>query len=150
VWEDCGTVPAVLQTNRYLLGQLDVTEAPGVGDDVVLVDPVTVEEGAVVRRSVLGPHVHVGAGAVVEGSVVGPFVSLAPGSRVVRSLVYDAIVDAGGSIEDAALTASLVGESARVRGSFSRFNVGDSSEIDAGPPNAAGMLGAPEAAEPDA
>lgn len=148
VWEDCGTVAAVLQTNRFLLGQLEGTEAPGVGDDVVLIDPVTIEAGAVVRESVIGPYVYVGHGCHIERSVVGPYVSLGPESRVVQSLLHDAIVDTAGSIEDATLSYSLVGESASVRGSFERLNVGDSSEIDSGPAPNGGMLGAPAAAEP--
>jgi glucose-1-phosphate thymidylyltransferase len=145
VWEDCGTVPAVLQTNRHLLARV-VERAPDLGDDVVLVPPVTVEDGARISHSVVGPYVHVGADCVVERSVIGPYVSLGPRSRIIGSLVRDSIVDEGGEIEDAALTSSLIGHSASVRGQFERLNVGDSSEIDAGPLREAGLLGAPEAA----
>jgi glucose-1-phosphate thymidylyltransferase len=145
VWEDCGTVPAVLQTNRHLLAKLEEADAPGVGEDVVLVPPVTVERGARIAESVIGPFVHVGSGAVVERSVIGPYVSLGPESRVTGSLVTDSIVDEGGEIEDATLTSSLVGHSASVRGKFDRLNVGDSSEVSSGPALDAGILGGPEA-----
>jgi glucose-1-phosphate thymidylyltransferase len=148
VWEDCGTVAAVLQTNRHLLAKLDDAGAPGVADDVVLVPPVTVEPGARIAQSVIGPYVHVGRDCVVERSVVGPYVSLGPRSRVARSLVSDSIVDEQGQIEDTALTSSLVGHAACVRGQMDRLNVGDSSEVAAGPPGDAGLLGAPEAAQP--
>jgi glucose-1-phosphate thymidylyltransferase len=135
----------VLQTNRHLLARV-VERAPDLGDDVVLVPPVTVEDGARISHSVVGPYVHVGADCVVERSVIGPYVSLGPRSRIIGSLVRDSIVDEGGEIEDAALTSSLIGHSASVRGQFERLNVGDSSEIDAGPLREAGLLGAPEAA----
>ena len=102
------------------------------GDDVVFIPPVSIAAGAVIRESVIGPYVHVGIGCRIERSVVGPHVSLAEGSSVVQSIIYDAIVDADGAIEDATLCSSLVGEAARVRGRFGRFNVGDSSEIDSG------------------
>lgn len=145
VWEDCGTVPAVLQTNRHLLAKLDGVDAPGVGDDVVLIPPVTVEAGAVVRECVAGPFVHIGTDCRISRSVIGPHVTLARGATVSSSLVRNAIVDANARIEDATLAGSLVGESAVVRGRFDRFNVGDSSEIDSSESGGGGLLGAPAA-----
>ena len=149
VWEDCGTVPAVLQANRYLLEKLDGISARSVGDDVVLIPPVTVAAGAVVRESVIGPFAHIGPGCTVERSVVGPYVSLAAGAAIDHSLVRDAIVDENARIEEATLGSSLVGESALVRGRFDRFNVGDSSEIDSSGSKGGELLGAPDALESD-
>jgi glucose-1-phosphate thymidylyltransferase len=131
VWEDCGTWPAILQTNRYLLGQLanNVPDAC-LGEGAVIVPPVHIGAGSVVRHSVVGPNVHIGEGCRVDGSVVGPSVSLANGATVDSALVADSIIDAGAKIEQATLTGSLIGAEARVRGRYERMNVGDSSEID--------------------
>lgn len=131
VWEDCGTWPAILQTNRYLLGQLAHSIAPGsLGDDALVVPPVHIGPGSRVTASVVGPNVYVGDGCVVEHSVIGPAVSLAGGCTVVDARVSDTIADAGARIEQITLAGSLIGAAARVRGQAERMNVGDSSEID--------------------
>jgi glucose-1-phosphate thymidylyltransferase len=133
VWEDCGTVPAILRTNRHLLHRLPPAEPPAaLGPDVVLVPPVHLSPDATVTASVIGPYVHIGAGCRIDRSVVGPYVSLAERAHVTNALIHDAIVDTGARIEEAALTASLIGANARVHGRFDRLNVGDASEIDAG------------------
>lgn len=133
MWADCGTVPATLETNRYLLGQLPAQPAPpGLGAGAVVVPPVHLEPGVVIEHSVVGPYVHVGAGCRIVRSVVGPYVSLADGAEVRGAVVEDAIVDSGALIETVTLAASVIGAHARVRGRGDRLNVGDSSEIDAG------------------
>ena len=131
VWEDCGTWPAVLQTNRHLLGRMahDVAEGT-LGEGAVVLPPVVVEPGAEIRHSIVGPRVYVGAGGRIERSVVGPDVSLAAGCAVSEALVADTIADTGARIEAVTLAGSLIGAEARVRGAPERMNVGDSSEID--------------------
>jgi glucose-1-phosphate thymidylyltransferase len=132
VWEDCGTWPAILQTNRFLLGQLDHDIAPGtLGEGAVAVPPVHVGAGSRITHSVIGPNVYVGDDCHIAGSVVGPSVSLANNCAVISALVDDSIADVGARIEQVALSGSLIGAAARVRGNAQRINVGDSSEIDA-------------------
>ncbi|MFH5822985.1 glucose-1-phosphate adenylyltransferase family protein [Georgenia sp. AZ-5] len=87
----------------------------GVVEDSVLAPGVSVE--GTVRRSFLGPGVHVGAGAVVEESVVLDDVRVGPGARVRRAVVDEgarvrgrALV--GGDEDDAAV--ALVGARAVV------------------------------------
>ncbi len=48
-----------------------------------------------------------------------------------RSIIKDSIINAGACIEDAMLNLSLIGDNARVRGSYEQLNVGDSSMVDA-------------------
>jgi glucose-1-phosphate thymidylyltransferase len=130
VWEDCGTWPAILQTNRYLLSRLAHDVAPGtLGEGAVVVPPVRIGPGSQVTASVVGPNVYVGDGCVIRHSVVGPSVSLAGGGSVTDALVVDSIVDAGARIEQITLAGSLIGAAAHVGGQASRMNVGDSSEI---------------------
>ena len=76
-------------------------------------DPVRVEEGAVVRNSVIGPNVTVEAGARVEDSTVADAI-LGSGSTIVRSTLHD----------------SLVGSESTVTGYRGRLNIGDHSEVD--------------------
>jgi glucose-1-phosphate thymidylyltransferase len=97
-WYDCGKVETVLSTNLHLL-QHGRGMHPAVGDDVEVVAPVFVADGARIERSRIGPNVSVDAGAVIRSSAV-----------------QDAIVGCNAEIEDATIRHSLVGDDATVRG----------------------------------
>ena len=113
VWEDCGKPETVLHTNRYLLDHGRASE--GKTEDSIVIPPVYIANAALVRHS-----------------IVGPYVTIADGATVTNSVVRDSIIDEDAVIQDAMLSGSLVGRSAVVRGTFSRLNVGDSSQIDIG------------------
>jgi glucose-1-phosphate thymidylyltransferase len=111
VWEDCGTVPAILQTNRNLL----------------------LKQGSHARKlegSVILPPVYISDAAHITNSIIGPNVSISEDATVENSIVRDSIISEGAHIENRVLEGSLIGKDARVRGTFQRMNVGDSSEID--------------------
>ncbi|MCX2726512.1 sugar phosphate nucleotidyltransferase [Thermomicrobium sp. 4228-Ro] len=110
VWEDCGTVEALLQTNRFLL-ERQSQEHPTFPNSVVI-PPVVIDPSATIERAVVGPYVSIGASAVVS-----------------RAIVTDSIIDEGATIDGVMLHRSIVGRRARVAGDFLRVNVGDSSEI---------------------
>jgi len=111
VWEDCGKPETVLHTNRYLLEHGGAQEIET--ENSVLIAPVYVEKTAVIKDSVVGPHV-----------------SVAGGATIIRSIISDSIINEGAHIEDASLSQSLIGKDAHVRGSSQRLNVGDSSQVD--------------------
>lgn len=110
VWEDCGTPEAILKTNRYLLGKQ--THIPSVVGSVIL-PPVYISDRAQIRNSIIGPNVSISEDAIVENAIL-----------------RDCIISEGAFIENRVLESSLIGKDARVRGSFQRMNVGDSSEIE--------------------
>lgn len=112
VWEDCGTVPAILKTNRYLLGKRNYARAI---DGSVILPPVFISDKAEIRNSIVGPNVSVSDDAVIENSIL-----------------RDCIISEGAHIENRILEESLIGKDARVVGTFQRMNVGDSSEIESG------------------
>ncbi len=113
VWEDCGTLDALLQTNRYLL-------ANGFS-----------QEDTPTSNSIIIPPVYVARTARVENSIIGPFASIAEHAVVTGSIVRDSIVSDGARIVEGTLTGSLIGSHAAVTGRYSRLNVGDASQIDA-------------------
>ena len=115
VWEDCGTAPALLRTNRYLLEQNN--------------SEVTPREGAIIV-----PPVFIGENVELSNSIIGPYVSVADNSVIVDSIVRDSIINQGATIHSATLEGSLIGDRAHVRGEFQRLNVGDSSDISFGGP----------------
>lgn len=118
VWLDTGTVPATLETNRYLLahGRDNSAEAarrPG----LVITPPVFVHPEAQISGSRLGPHVSIGPGCVIQDSDIS-----------------DSIVESGARIESASLTGSFIGRDAQVTGRGAdappaRLNIGDSSSV---------------------
>lgn len=112
VWEDCGTLEALLQANRYLLGN-------GFS-----------QEDTPVTNSILIPPCYVARTARVENSIIGPNVSIAEGAWVSGSIVRDSILSDGAQIIDGTLIGSLIGSNAAVKGHSSRLNVGDASQID--------------------
>ena len=113
-WYDCGKPETLIGTNRHLL----LAGRSGIADSATLEgstlhEPVRVEEGAVVRNSVLGPNVTVEAGAHVEDSTVKDTI-LGSGCTVIRSTLHD----------------SLVGSESRVTACRGRLSVGDHSEVE--------------------
>ena len=112
VWEDCGTVDALLQTNRYLL-------ANGFS-----------QEDTAVTNSVIVPPSFVGRSAIIENSIVGPFASIAEHAVVSGSIVRDSIIGEGARIEDTTLAGSLIGSNATVKGRRAKLNVGDDSQVE--------------------
>jgi len=117
VWLDTGTVPALLETNRYLLaragGNGRQAEYPG----VEIREPVFIHASAEVRDSVIGPHVSIG-----------------PHCRVTQARIAESILEAGVTVERAALKGSLIGCQSQVRGRSAddpplELNIGDNSSV---------------------
>ncbi len=113
VWEDCGTPEAILKTNRYLVSKQN--NDPKIEGSVIL-PPVYISDRAQIRNSIIGPNVSVSEDAIIENSIL-----------------RDCIISEGAFIENRVLESSLIGKDARVRCSFQRMNVGDSSEIETAP-----------------
>ena len=108
-WYDCGTVDALLDTNRVLLDQSkgNKTSHPG----CIIREPVFIGEGAKLKNSILGPHLSIDAGVTIENSIVS-----------------QSIISKEAIIKDTVLEHSLVGEKAQVASVSSRLVVGDYSQ----------------------
>ncbi|MFA7534672.1 MAG: sugar phosphate nucleotidyltransferase [Desulfuromonadales bacterium] len=110
-WLDCGKPETLLETNRFLLRGRNHCHGEVINS--VLIEPVHIGEGAVVRDSILGPNV-----------------SIAAGSRIDTSIIRDSIVNANSEVRDIILNASLLGDSVRLVGTPRRMNIGDHSLIE--------------------
>ena len=110
-WLDCGKPETLLETNRYLLrGRHHVH---GEVLNSVLIEPVHIDDGAIVRGSIVGPNVSVAAGCVVE-----------------ESIVKDSIINANTRVRDMIMHGSILGDSVQLIGSPRRMNIGDHSLIE--------------------
>lgn len=113
VWLDAGLPETVLDTNRYLLDNgRDNTGTLASLDGVELIAPVFVDPSAVVRDSVIGPHVSVGAGCEVTGSKIS-----------------DSVLEPQAKVHNAEIWRSLVGQRAQIEGVRGIINIGDDAEV---------------------
>ena len=112
-WLDCGTAETLLETNRYLLQGRH--HAHGKAVDSVLIEPVYIGAGVVIRNAIIGPNVSISSDCVVEDSIV-----------------KDSIINSGCVLQSIILKHSILGDSVRLSGSPKTLNIGDNSLIDLG------------------
>ncbi len=110
-WLDCGKAETLLETNRFLLRGRH--HCHGEVIDSVLIEPV-----------------HIGKGAVIRNSILGPDVSVAADSVVADSIIRDSIINSGSEVRAMILEGSILGDAVRLVGSPRRMNIGDHSLIE--------------------
>ena len=108
VWEDTGTIDAVLHSNRYLLRKQDTAKEPYMHGTSLVIPPS-----------------YISGQATVEQSVIGPYAAISEGAEVRNSIVKNSIISANAKINDAMLFGSIIGQKASVQGSYQTLNLGD-------------------------
>lgn len=115
-WLDTGTIEATLDTNKVLLEKQGSKVGKFKGLNVEIIEPVAIDETAEISDSKIGPHASIGANCKIN-----------------NSSITESIVEAGCEIKDAALSRSMVGRQAKVRGrgdgQVVQLNVGDNSYV---------------------
>jgi glucose-1-phosphate thymidylyltransferase len=118
-WLDTGTIDATLDTNKVLLEKNGSKIQKFKGSKVEIVEPVAIHETAEISNSKIGPFVSIGADCKIE-----------------NSRIEDSILEARCEITDAALSHSLIGRQAKVRGrgdgQIISLNIGDNSSVISG------------------
>jgi glucose-1-phosphate thymidylyltransferase len=113
-WNDCGTPPAILETNRYLLENgRDNSVLAAERANVEVFPPVFIAPSAEIRRSAIGPHVSIG-----------------PRCEIENASIRNTIIEEGSQVKDSTLSDSLLGRDVRVVGSHHEIIVGDGSKLD--------------------
>ncbi len=117
-WFDCGKKETLLSTNAILLKQMEEAQ-PGKEmpeyDTTVIIHPVNIAEGCVIRHSIIGPNVSIGEHTKIESSIV-----------------RDSIIGSYAELQQVVLNSSIIGNDAYVRGLSQSLNIGDNTEIDLG------------------
>ncbi len=117
-WFDCGKKESLLSTNATLLRKME-EEHPEKQqqeyDTTVIIHPVSIAEGCVIRHSIIGPNVTIGEHTKVESSII-----------------KDSIIGSYAELQQVVLTSSIIGNDAFVRGLNQSLNIGDNTEIDLG------------------
>ncbi len=115
-WYDCGRKDSLLETNAILLKKSGST----------LHDSIQNE------NSIIIPPVTIGAGCILKNSIIGPHVSIGPNTTVQYSTVRDSIIGSYTTLYEVVIDNSLIGSDASVKGLSRSLNIGDNTEIDFG------------------
>jgi len=113
-WFDCGKKESLLSTNATLLQQQQTDNRSRLSEQgTVIIDPVSIAEGCIIKNSIIGPNVTIGGHTKIESSII-----------------KDSIIGSFAELEDVVLHASIIGNDAFVRGVSQSLNIGDNTEID--------------------
>jgi glucose-1-phosphate thymidylyltransferase len=110
-WYDAGQVDTIIATNRVML-EKGRAQKPANLTDCTIIDPVYIEDDV-----------------TLTGSTIGPNVSISEGTSIVNSTVRDSIVGRLATVERCALSQSIVGNHAVVRGVTGAASIGEYSEV---------------------
>lgn len=117
-WFDCGKKETLLSTNAILLKQMEEnnpSKDEHEYDTTVIIHPVNIAEGCVIRHCIIGPNVTIGEYTKIESSIV-----------------RDSIIGSYAELQQVVLNSSIIGNDAYVRGLSQSLNIGDNTEIDLG------------------
>lgn len=110
-WLDCGKPDALLETNRHLLSKNGPT-GPRDFDGCTIIEPC-----------------YIGADVQLSNSIIGPHVSIHDHCTIHNTMLQDSVVAANSTLENVALSRSMLGESVIVRRFQGSLHLGDHSSI---------------------
>lgn len=135
-WKDTGKIEDILEANRLILETISGSNKGQVDGSSRINGQVVLEEGVVVKNSIIRGPVIIGENSEIVDSYIGPSTSIQNDCRIVNTeiehsivLEKSEIVDVGSRIDE-----SLIGREVRIfkcppKPSVFRFMVGDKSEI---------------------
>ncbi len=116
-WFDCGKKETLLSTNATLLRAMEEANPAQEHqhESAVIIPPVSIAEGCVIRNSIIGPNVTIGEHTTIQSSII-----------------KDSILGSYAVLEEVVLHSSIIGSDAFIRGLSQSLNIGDNTEIDLG------------------
>lgn len=113
VWLDAGTTESIIETNRHLLDKQRLMPA-GItfGEDVLIIQPVSIH-----------PNVK------LVNCTIGPYVSIAYGCVITDCRLENCIIDNGTQLLNCALSHSLIGRNVYMDGINGTVDLGDQSRV---------------------
>ncbi|MGB1217364.1 MAG: sugar phosphate nucleotidyltransferase [Saprospiraceae bacterium] len=110
-WLDCGNKTAVVHANQRVLEY---------NKDVDMIHPSADTEGSIITLPCL-----IGAGAVIKNSIIGPHVSIGHNTNIENSVIRNSVIQNETTIKDAILKDTMIGNKANYEGSASVVSLGD-------------------------
>jgi glucose-1-phosphate thymidylyltransferase len=116
-WFDCGKKDSLLESNATLLKKFggNVNPLHHAFENTIIIPPVSIAPGCIIKNSIIGPHVAIGSNTNVN-----------------YSIVRDSIIGSYTNLFEVVLDNSLIGSDASVKGLSRSLNIGDNTEIDFG------------------
>lgn len=113
-WYDVGKKDILLETNSILLRKL-AEKAPNKGtyDNAIIIPPVSIPAGTVIKNSIIGPNVSIGEN-----------------SEISYSIIKNSIIGSFSKLENVVLHSSLIGSDTSINGLSQSLNIGDNTELD--------------------
>ena len=115
-WFDCGKKETLLESNAILLKKF--------GGNVFENNPF--------QNTIIIPPVSIGEGCVIKNSVIGPNVAIGEHASINHGIIKDSIIGAYSNLFEIVLNSSLIGNDAEVKGVSRNLNIGDNTAIDLG------------------
>ena len=112
-WLDCGNKDATVHTNQRILELIKnekLVSDKAVIENSVVLQPSYIEEGVVIKNSVVGPHVSVSKNTVIENSII-----------------KNSIVQGNTILKNKLIANSMIGNNAKLEGRMDDLSVGDYS-----------------------
>jgi glucose-1-phosphate thymidylyltransferase len=110
-WYDCGKLDTLLETNEILLRK-GAARHPALPEGVDVIEPVYIEDGVRIERSVIGPNVSLETGAVV-----------------LDSKLSNSVIGRDAKLSHARLDGAFLGNSVLVENFEGSASLGDHSEL---------------------
>jgi glucose-1-phosphate thymidylyltransferase len=115
-WFDCGKKETLLESNSILLKKF--------GGNV--------PENNTFLNTIIIPPVSIGEGCVIKNSVIGPNVAIGENTTIEYGIIKDSIIGSYSNLLEIVLNSSLIGSDAEVKGVSRNLNIGDNTAIDLG------------------
>ncbi len=135
-WKDTGKIEDILEANRLILESIVSKNQGKVDEESKINGPVIIEEGVVVKSSIIRGPAIIGAETEIINSYIGPFTAIQERCRIIQTEIEHSIVLEGSEIRDVGsrIDESLIGRDVKIykcppKPSVYRLMVGDKSEI---------------------
>ena len=135
-WKDTGKIEDILEANRLILETISGSNLGNVDDTSRINGQVVIEQGVVVKNSIIRGPAIIGENSEIADSYIGPFTSIQNNCKIIHTEIENSIVlekseivEVGSRIDE-----SLIGREVKIfkcpsKPSVYRFMVGDKSEI---------------------
>jgi glucose-1-phosphate thymidylyltransferase len=136
-WKDTGKLEDILDANRIVLEGAQAANHGDVDEESKLIGTVVVEEGAVIKRSLVRGPAIIGRDTLIEDAYIGPFTSIYFGchirsSEIEHSIVLEnsSILDIEGKVADSLIGKDVVVTRTSVRPRAYKLSLGDHSRVE--------------------
>lgn len=115
-WFDCGRKDTLLESNATMLKKF----GSSIGDEkkfdnTVIIQPVSIGSGCIIKNSIIGPNVSIGDNVTIESSII-----------------KDSIIGSFSTLFNIVLDNSIIGSDTGLKGETRTLNIGDNTNIDLG------------------